>query len=97
MSWLTNLIHDIEDSDMEKDLVFRAVITGPKEYLPEGTTVETFVISPYDVDEVREDGETDEDAIAYLKEEYIAEWEQRWCKVQLLTEEEYQQIKNQIP
>ncbi len=97
MSWLTNLIHDIEDRDMEKDLVFRAVITGPKEYLPEGTTVETFVISPYDVDEAREDGETEEETIEYLKEEYIAEWEQRWCKVQLFTEEEYQKIKNQIP
>jgi|LauGreDrversion4_2_1035121.scaffolds.fasta_scaffold58601_6 hypothetical protein len=82
---------------MEKDLVFRAIVTGPKEYLPEGTLIENFVISPYDVDEVREDGETEEDAIAYLKEEYIAEWEQRWCKVQLFTEEEYQQIKNQIP
>jgi hypothetical protein len=82
---------------MEKDLVFRAVITGPKEYLPEGTLIENFVISPYDVEEMTDDGETEEETIEYLKEEYIAEWEQRWCKVQLFTEEEYQQIKNQIP
>ena len=82
---------------MERDLIFKAIVTGPKEYLPEGTLIENLVISPYDVEEVREEGETEEDAIDYLKEEYTAEWEQRWCKVQLLSEEEYQKIKNDIP
>jgi hypothetical protein len=82
---------------MERDLIFKAIVTGPKEYLPEGTLIENLVISPYDVEEVMEEGETEEDAIEYIKEEYMAEWEQRWCKVQLLSEEEYQKIKNDIP
>jgi hypothetical protein len=73
-----------------------AIVVGPKEYLPEGIKVELFEVAQDDIDcfleEVEE--ETEEDAIQYYKEEYIAEWEQRWCQVMLLTEEEFKKIKS---
>lgn len=80
---------------METKLI--AIIVGPKEYLPEGTKFEKFEITQEEIDDFLEDGEedeTEEDAIQYYKEEYIAEWEQRWCQVMLLTEEEFKKIKS---
>ena len=74
-------------------LKFKAIITGPKEYLGSGFLIEDFEISEEDVLEVIEEGETSEDAIAYLKEEYCNEWEQRFCKVNLLTTEEFKKLK----
>jgi hypothetical protein len=73
-------------------LKFKAIITGPEAYLPEGVKVEDFEITEQDVLEVIEEGETSEDAIAYIKEEYCATWEQHWCKVTLLTEEEFDDL-----
>lgn len=75
-------------------LKFKAIVTGPKEYLGSKVLIEDFEITEEDVLGVIEDGESSEDAIAYLKEEYCNEWEQRWCKVNLLTLEEYEEIKN---
>ena len=75
-------------------LKFKAIVTGPKEYLGSKVLIEDFEITEEDVLEVIEDGESSEDAIAYLKEEYCATWEQRWCKANLLTLEEYEEIKN---
>ena len=69
---------------------YRAIVTGPKEYLPGEVLIEEFVITQEDINEyLGEDGsETEEDAINYYKEEYIAEWAQRWCNVQLITKYE---------
>jgi hypothetical protein len=71
-----------------------AIITGPKEYLPGGVKVEEFVITQEDIDDYLEedDSETEEDAINYYKEDYIAAWTQGWCNVQLLTEEEIDEL-----
>jgi len=73
---------------------YKAIITGPKEYLPGGVKVEEFVITQEDINEYlsEDDSETEEDAIEYYKEDYIAAWEQGWCKVQLLTEEEIDEL-----
>ena len=67
-----------------------AIITGPKEYLPGGFKREEFVITQEDINEYlsEDDSETEEDAINYYKEEYIAEWSQRWCNAVLFTENE---------
>ena len=82
---------------------FIAIVTGPEEYLKGELLVEEFTISGDEVSEVIEgDGEDPDnptvdqvaDAISYLKEEYVAEWEQRWCKATLLTEEQFETIKN---
>jgi hypothetical protein len=74
-------------------LKYKAIVTGPKEYLKDGILVEDFEITENDVLEVIEEGESSEDVIDYLIEEYCATWEQRWCKVTLLTLEEYEEIK----
>ena len=82
---------------------FIAIVTGPEEYLKGKLLVEEFTISEDEVSEVIEgDGEDPDnstvnqvaDAISYLKEEYVAEWEQRWCRAILLTEEQFVNLKN---
>jgi hypothetical protein len=68
---------------------YKAIVTGPKEYLPGGILVEEFVITQEDINEYlsEDDSETEEDAINYYKEEYIAVWAQRWCNAQLINED----------
>jgi hypothetical protein len=75
---------------------YKAIITGPNEYLPGGVLVESFEITQDEINEYlsEEDDETEEDAINYYKEEYIAEWAQRWCTAQLLTEEKIDGVNN---
>ena len=76
-------------------LKFKAIISGPKEYLPGGVKIEDFEITEEDVLGAIEDEDgSSEEAINYLKEEYCAAWEQRWCKVNLLTLEQFEAIKN---
>lgn len=86
-----------------QELKFVAIITGPDEYLKGGFKVEEFTISEDEVSEVIEDAGGDPDnpkldevveAISCLKGEYAAEWEQRWCRAILLTEEQFGIIKN---
>lgn len=69
---------------------YKAIVTGPKEYLPGGFIREEFEITQEDIDEYlsEDDSETEEDAINYYKEEYIAMWAQRWCIALLFTENE---------
>jgi len=84
-----------------KDLRFIAIITGPEEYLDEGVKVEDFTISWDDildaVEDLDEEGTPPEeevvDAIQHLKDEYAAEWEQRWCRAILMTEEQFELVK----
>ena len=86
-----------------QELKFVAIITGPDEYLRGGFKVEEFTISEDEVSEVIEDAGGDPDnpkldevieAISYLKGDYADEWEQRWCRAILLTEEQFEIIKN---
>ena len=84
-----------------KDLKFVAIITGPEEYLEEGVKVEDFTISWDDILDAIEDldgeGNPSEeevvDAIQYLKDDYAAEWEQRWCRAILMTEDQFELVK----
>lgn len=75
-------------------LKFKAVITGPKEYLPGGSKIEDFEITEEDVLDVIEEDESSEDAINYIKDEYCAEWEQHWCKCVLVPLEVFEAEKN---
>ncbi len=75
--------------------IYVAIIKGPKEYLAEGFKIEKFEITQDEIDdflEEGEEGETEEDAIQYYKEEYMAEWEQKWCSVQLLNESQFDEL-----
>jgi len=78
--------------------VYVAIIKGPTEYLPGGTKFEKFEIYQQDLEDFLEDGEeygdTEEDAIEYYKEEYAAEWGQRWCSVTFLSEAEFNALYN---
>jgi len=84
-----------------KDLKFVAIITGPEEYLEEGVKVEDFTISWDDIldaiEDLDEEGNPSEeevvDAIQYLKDDYAAEWEQRWCRAILMTEDQFELVK----
>lgn len=85
-----------------KDLRFIAIVTGPEEYLEGGVKVEDLTITWDDiidaVEDLDDEGQPSEeevvDAIQYLKEEYVAEWEQRWCRAILMTEEQFDVVKN---
>ena len=78
--------------------VYVAIIKGPTEYLPEGIKFEKFEIYQQDLEDFLEDGEeygdTEDDAIEYYKEEYAAEWGQRWCSVTFLSEDEFNALYN---
>ena len=84
-----------------KDLRFIAIITGPEEYLDEGVKVEDFTIAWDDIldaiEDLDEEGNPSEeevvDAIQYLKDDYAAEWEQRWCRAILMTEDQFELVK----
>jgi len=74
------------------DIKFYLRITGPKEYLPEGTKYEEHTITREDIDDSREEDEMDEDVIDYIIEQEIAAWEQHWCTVTQITKEEYDKL-----
>lgn len=85
-----------------QQLKFVAIITGPDEYLKGGFKVEEFTINEDEVSEVIEDAGGDPDnpkldevieAISYLKGDYADEWEQRWCRAILLTEDQFELLK----
>lgn len=72
--------------------VFYLLITGPKPYLPGGPRYEKLVITQEDIDEAREEGESDDEVVEYIIEEEIATWEQHWCQASVLTEDEYKKL-----
>jgi len=53
---------------------------------------EKFEITEEEITEALEEYETREDAIDFIKEDYISSFEQRGCKVILLTEEQFNGI-----
>lgn len=82
---------------MERTYV--AIIKGPKEYLPEGIKFEKVEITQDEIDDYLsegDEGETEEDAIQYYKEEYDAEWGQRWCSVTFMSESEFNSLYNSV-
>jgi hypothetical protein len=74
------------------DIKFHLRITGPKEYLPEGTKYEEHTITRADIEDLIELDETDQDVIDYLIEEEIAAWAQHWCTATQITKEEYDKL-----
>jgi hypothetical protein len=78
---------------------YLAIITGPREYLENGFKAEILEITQDNIDEYLSDGDgwdTEEDAIVYYKEEYAAEWEQRWCQVSFLSESQFSHVYEEI-
>ena len=74
------------------DKIFYLLITGPEAIVPEGLKVEKLVITPEDIEEAREDGESDDDVINYIIDDEAGGWEQHFCRVQVLSEEKYRKF-----
>jgi len=74
---------------------FYLMITGPKQYLPE-SKYEKHVITQDEIEESREDGESDQEVIDYFIEEEIAAWEQRWCTAVVISKKEYDKLTTSI-
>jgi hypothetical protein len=75
---------------MAKDYQFIGVIKGPIAYLGEfGCTAEHITLTEEEIGEELENGETVEDYIDYYLEEYVNEWEQKFCSVQVYTKEQW--------
>jgi hypothetical protein len=72
---------------------FYLLVTGPKVYLPGGSKLEKIEITQEDIDDTREGDESDEDVLNYFIEEEIAAWEQGWCKAVVITEDDYNKLK----
>jgi hypothetical protein len=72
---------------------FYLLVTGAKVYLPGGRKLEKIEITQEEMDEIRDEDETEQEVIDYFAEEAIAEWAQRWCIAQVITKEEYEKLK----
>ena len=72
--------------------IFYLLITGPESIVPEGFKVEKLVITQEDIEESREEGDTDNDVINYIIDDEAGGWEQHFCKVQVLSEKKYQKF-----
>lgn len=83
---------------MEREYI--ALITGPEPMLKNGFRLERFTVTDDDISEFLEEEDlltipTVERAIEYYKEEYVAEWEQRFCNVTLMTMAQFTEIFNE--
>ena len=72
--------------------IFYLIITGPSEIVEDGFKVEKLIITPEDIEEAREDGDTDDDVIDYIIDDEAGGWEQHFCRVQVLSEKKYQKF-----
>ena len=72
--------------------IFYLLITGPESIVPEGLKVEKLVITQEDIEESREEGDTDDDVINYIIDDEAGGWEQHFCRVQVLSEKKYQKF-----
>ena len=83
---------------MEKpDYQFIAVIKGPQYILGDnGCIVETLEFSQQELEEEREEGESPDDYLDYFLEEYINEWEQKHCTVQIFTPEQWKFLASMV-
>lgn len=69
-----------------------AIINGPEHIIKGGMLIEKFEITDEDIADYLEDadpGETEDYAITYYMGDYTNEWEQRFCSVAFLTEEDF--------
>jgi hypothetical protein len=73
---------------------FVAIIKGPESLIKGGMLIEKLELTDEEIQDFLDGGddETEEDAIVYYCEEYVAEWEQRFCIVTLLTPEQYDHL-----
>lgn len=72
-----------------------AIIKGPKEYLAGGMLIQKFEVTDEAIAEYLDEagpGQNEEHAITYYMGDYTDEWEQRFCTVTFLTEDEFNSL-----
>lgn len=70
---------------------FVGVVKGPVAYLGDfGCTAEHIILTQEEIEEELNDGETVDDFIDYYLEEYVNEWEQKFCSAQVYTREQWE-------
>ena len=75
-----------------------AIIKGPKEYLAGGMLIQKFEITDEAIADYLDEsgpGQNEEHAITYYMGDYTDEWEQRFCTVTFLTEDEFNSLYNE--
>ena len=78
------------------DRIFYLIITGPSEIVENGLKVEKLIITPEDIEEAREDGDTDDDVINYIIDDEAGGWEQHFCRIQVFDEKKYEKLLEKI-
>jgi len=78
------------------DRIFYLIITGPSEIVENGLKVEKLIITPEDIEEAREEGDTDDDVINYIIDDEAGGWEQAFCKIQVFDEKKYEKLLEKI-
>jgi hypothetical protein len=58
--------------------------------------IEKFEITPQEVKDIKEQGETDQDAIDYILSEKAADYAQGWSATVIFTEKEFNVFKKQL-
>ena len=75
-----------------------AIIKGPKEYLAGGMLIQKFEVTDEAIADYLDEagpGQNEEHAITYYMGDYTDEWEQRFCTVTFLTEDEFNSLYNE--
>jgi hypothetical protein len=78
------------------DRKFYLIITGPTSIVENGLKVEELIITQEDIEEAREEDESDEDVINYIIDDEAGGWEQHFCRVQVLDEKKYKKFLEEI-
>jgi len=71
---------------------YKKITVGPSPYIS-GPEVEDFTISDDEIEESREDGDSDDDVINYLLQDEVFSAEQRFCTCIFLSLEDAAKIK----
>jgi hypothetical protein len=78
------------------DRKFYLIITGPTSIVENGLKVEELIITQEDIEEARENDESDEDIIDYIIDDEAGGWEQHFCRVQVFDETKYKKFLEKI-
>jgi hypothetical protein len=74
---------------MEAKIVFKGMIIGSK---PDHVISEPILITDVDVQQFKEDGESQQETIKYIIEEAVGTLEQNWYNVVVLTDSQVNEV-----
>ncbi|MFW9948522.1 MAG: hypothetical protein ACFFKA_00175 [Candidatus Thorarchaeota archaeon] len=74
-----------------EELVYFVIETNKR--LPNGMRIQRVVITENDIEESREDGESDEEVIKYILGDIASEAEQQFGLAMILTEQQFKEVQ----